>query len=50
MQGIDTIAKISIMKKQLPCINPNKFIWAITGMIMEVVLLGEWQKKQTNML
>ena len=39
----DTATKISIMQNQLPCISPNKFIAAITGMIVQVVLLGEWQ-------
>ena len=44
----DTSAKISIMQDQFPCTNPNKFIGTVTGMIMEVVLLGEWQKKNCN--
>ena len=42
----DTTDKISIMQNQFPCINPIKLIAAITGMIMEVVLLAERQKKQ----
>ena len=44
-QAKDTTAKISIMQNQFPCNNPNKFIGAITGLIMEVVLLGEWRIK-----
>ena len=36
----DTATKISIMQNQLPCISPNKFIAAITGMIVQVVLLA----------
>ena len=45
----DTATKISIMQNQFPCISLNTFIAAITGMIVQVGLLGEWQPKKTEL-